>query len=265
MNKPISAKDAFGFGFWLGWSVGFAGSVVLSAALWTFFLTKVFGVIPGAELTLSWSAAVFGTWFLFLVPFMRKKERIWKRLNADQEKAADLWLAGIGLIIGSFIVALCGWSFIFRAHLHRTSAGFYGPWLKAVMMTWLACLAPFLVVMYRRADELFQAAKKRQTQHGPVFKSAMIEKSKRMLSAELAKELAAVPETLENGKVVSLTLKDGREIQHAFVLNSREILGLYDCEIMDFAAADVARVRTVPPEAMPVYDESRWLRLDGRA
>ena len=264
MPKTTSTHDPFGFRFWLGWILGFAASFVFSAALWTLLITWIFGEIRGAELTLSWSLAVFGTWFLFVVPFMRKKERIWKRLNTDQEKAADLWLAGIGISVGGLIASALGWSFIYREHLHQISTGFHGPWVKAVFASWLVCLIPFLLMMYRRADKLFQEAHARQTQRGPVFKSVFVEKSKRLLPAALIREIESFPATLENGKMVRFSLKDGRETGHAFVLNSREILGLYGCDSMDFEAADILKVRAVPADEMPAYQETRWLRLDGR-
>ncbi len=256
--------DPFGFRFWLGWILGFAGCFVVSAGLWTLFLTWSFGKIDGAELTLAWSVAVFGTWFLFLAPFMRKKERIWKRLNSDQEKAADLWLFGMAFYIGILIVSSIGWCCFFRSGLHRTSGGLYGPWIKAVLATWLLALIPFLIVMYRKADVLFREAHKRQTTRGPAFKSVFVEKKTRLLPQAIADKIAAFPEMLENGRIVTLQLKDGREIEHVFVLNSREIIGLYGRAQMDFNTVDVTEVRDVAVETLPAYDETQWLRLDGR-
>ena len=87
-------KDRYGFLFWLRWIVSFAGSFVVSAAAWTFALQYAFGPIRGAELLITWTVAVFGSWFILVIPFMRKKERIWKRLNTDQESAVDAWLIG---------------------------------------------------------------------------------------------------------------------------------------------------------------------------
>jgi len=257
-------KDPFGFRFWLGWILGFAGCFFVSAGLWTLGITWVFGSIEGAELTLTWCVAVFGTWFLFLTPFMRKKERIWKRLNRDQEKAADLWLAGMAVYIGLLILASLAWSFIFRDSLHRTASGLYGPWLKAVLATWLLALIPFLVIMYRKADTLFKEAHARQTSRGPKFQSTLIEKALRQLPITIADQISLFPEMLENGRIVTLKLKDGREIQDVFVINSREVIGLYGRESMDFKIGDVAGVQAVDAQSLPAYDETRWLRLDGR-
>lgn len=255
------AKDKFGFRFWLGWILGFTGCFFVSAGLWTLFVFFAFGEIRGEELTLAWSVAVFGTWFLFLAPFMRKKERVWKRLNHDQEKAADLWLSGMAVYIGVLIVSSFVWCFVFRAHLY-SSPGLYGPWIKSVLATWLAALIPFLVMMYRKADALFKEAHARQTQKTPKFRGVLVEKKDRLLSSEVEAQIAALPETLENGTLVTLRLRDNREIEHVFVINFREIVGLYAREEMDFKAADV--VSAYAPEKMPEFDEALWLRLDGR-
>ena len=85
-------KDRYGFLFWLRWIFLFAGSFVASALLWTQLFKSLFGAVAGPELTFTWVIAVFGSWFLLIIPFMRKKEQIWKRLNDDQEHAVDAWL-----------------------------------------------------------------------------------------------------------------------------------------------------------------------------
>ena len=90
-----NGKDQYGFKFWLGWIVQFAGSFIAAVLFWTFSLTALFGGIRGAEISITWAVAVFGSWFILMIPFMRKKERIWKRLNDDQEKATDAWLLGL--------------------------------------------------------------------------------------------------------------------------------------------------------------------------
>ncbi len=257
-------KDPFGFKFWLGWILGFAGCFFVSAGLWTLFITWLFGSIEGSELTLTWCVTVFGSWFLFLTPFMRKKERIWKRLNHDQEKAADLWLAGMAVYIGVLIASSLAWSYLFRSDLHRTVSGIHGPWLKAVFATWILALIPFLVVMYRKADTLFNEAHQRQTSRGPKFQSTLIEKAARQLPIEIGDQISQFPEMLENGRIVTLKLKDGREIQDVFVINSREVIGLYARENMDFKTEDVVGVQAVDAQNLPAYDETRWLRLDGR-
>ena len=49
--------DPFGFRFWLGWILRFAGSLLIAAILWTAILTFIFGRIAEPEIVLTWSAA----------------------------------------------------------------------------------------------------------------------------------------------------------------------------------------------------------------
>ena len=263
MNKT---KDAYGFQFWLKWILWFAGSFVLAAIFWTVFLTRVFGQIQSREIVLTWAVAVFGSWFLLLIPFMRKKEQIWKRLNEDQEKAIDAWLFGMGIFIGLLIISEFFWSFWFLRGSRPTSSGGFDPrWIRAVFGTWLFLTLPFLVLMYRRADKIFKTAVARQTQAGPSFRTHFVEKSRRMLPETIAAKLRGVPPTLEQGHVVTAVLKDGREVPHLFVLNANEILGVYDRTELGFDASDIVGVKPVDADQLPGYEESKWLRLDGRA
>src|SRR5437773_125999 len=110
-----SLQDRYGFLFWLKWILWFAGSFIISAIFWTLLIKGIFHEIKGPELTLTWAVSVFGSWFILVIPFMRKKEQIWKRLNSDQEKAVDAWLLGMGVLIGLLIASSFGWSFVFRS------------------------------------------------------------------------------------------------------------------------------------------------------
>ena len=209
---------------------------------------------------------VFGGWFLILVPFMRKKEQIWKRLNPDQEKSVNAWLLGMGLLIGMLILSSTGWSIYYaqalRAGAHR---GLHPAWAKAVFGTWGVLFIPWLVFMYRRADDIFKNAVKNQTHIGPRFKTALVEQQKRRLSGPLVEKLKTIPVTVGDGQVVTLVLNDGRQVPHVFVHKYREILGVYDRSAMDFDAAEVCDVKVLPGADLPRYEESRWLRLNGRA
>ncbi len=253
-------KDKFGFGFWLGWIVRFAGGLVLAAAAWTWFFTRVFGSIEGEEVVLTWCLAVFGSWFVLLVPFMRKKEQIWKRLNQDQEKAVDIWLKGMGVFIALLVASAAGWT-LWLAGAVR-APGFQAVWLKAVLSTWLAAALPFLAWLYRQSDKLFRAALERQTKTGPAFRTQFVAKERRVLPAAIQSKLKDLPPVMDHGHVVSVTLRDGRRVPHVFVLNGAEILGVYDRTELGFEPADIIAVEEMP--ALPEYDEARWLRLDAR-
>src|SRR3989338_3231027 len=161
--------DRFGFRFWLSWILWFAASFIGAAILWTFILTSVFGRIQGSELTLTWAVAVFGSWFILLIPFIRKKEQIWKRLNDDQERAVDAWLAAMGIFIGLLVANCLFW--IWRlADKIQAGDGFDPTWSKAVFGTWLFLLIPFLIWMYRKADDIMKTALVRQGAVPPPFK-----------------------------------------------------------------------------------------------
>jgi len=255
-------RDSFGFQFWLKWILWFAGSFILAALFWTAVLIRGFGKIQGTELTLGWAIAVFGSWFLLIIPFMRKKEQIWKRVNQDQEKAIDAWLAAMGIFIGLLVVSILGWTWVYRKTIHL-SHGLNHDWARAVFSSWLFLLLPFLVWMYKKTDQIYKEAVIRQQTQGPVFRTAFIEKSKRLLPESVVKKLKKIPQTIEKGQLVHLYLKDGVQIPNVFVLNSSEILGLYDRKTFDFESKDI--VDAEPAASLSVHEEAKWLRLDGRA
>ena len=257
-----STKDPFGFRFWLLWILAFAGSFLLAAGFWTAIYYFIFRQISEPELLTGWATAVFGCWFLLLTPFMRKKERIWKRLNTDQEKAMSAAFKALGLFIFALIASCLFWSLYFRDRIF-SSPGLDTLWAKAVFGTWLFLILPFLVLMYRKADKILKDAEARQMEMGPKFRTAFVEKSKRMLPETVSKKIKGCAPVLQNGHVVSLQLKDGRKISDVFVMNNSEVLGVYDRSEMDFSASDILEAEIISP--LPLYEESRWLRLDGRA
>lgn len=261
----MPSEERFGFRFWLLWILWFAAAFLIAVAIWTFALQSVFGSFRGPELTITWCVAVFGSWFLLLVPFMRKKEQIWKRLNQDQEKTLNVWLPAMTLFLLLLIASAFLWSFIFRSEISNPLKNQMHPaWAKAVFSTWLILLLPFLIWMYKKADVLYQAAIARQTQRGPVFKTVFIERSQRLLSDAVSKKLKQIAPTLNRGHVVDVILKNGKKIPHVFILNHAEILGVYDQTHFEFIADDVVDIEPVLESRMIPYEESKWLRLDGR-
>ncbi len=253
-------KDRYGFFFWLRWILWFAGSFVVAAVIWTTLMKACFGPIVGAELTVTWVVAVFGSWFLLVIPFMRKKEQIWKRLNDDQEHAVDAWFNGMSIFIGLLIASAFFWSFKLKDQIHESS-GFETLWIRAVFGSWLVIVFPFLVIMYRQADRIFKNAVTRQT-HTPRYKGVFIERSKRLLPENIAGKIKATRPTLRGGHVVTAILRDGKRVPHVFVVNSSEILGVYDREELGFEAQDVVDVESLATNMLPAYEEPKWLRLD---
>lgn len=268
-NTPPATHNAYGFRFWLAWILRFAGCLFLAAGFWTKFLTFLFRRFEGPELSTTWIVAVFGSWFMVVVPFMRKKEQIWKRLNADEEKAVDLWLQGIGIFIGLLIASAIFWSRQLGIgdrsvmHFRPVPYSFDPSWIRAVLATWLVLTLPFLIFLYRKADQIFKSAVIRQSQLGPKFRTVFMERSARLLPHHLSGKLKDIPELLERGHIVHLVLKDGRRVPDVFILNQSEILGVYNRKQPDFQAEDILDLE--PAARFPQYEEEKWLRLDGRA
>jgi hypothetical protein len=254
-------KDRYGFLFWLRWIVSFAGSFIVSAIMWTTLLSWIFGPIRGEELLMTWAVAVFGTWFILVIPFMRKKEQIWKRLNDDQERAVDAWLTGLGCFIGLFVSSAFLWDVAMRERLLLNERGIDPVWMKAVFGTWLAILIPLLIWMYRSADRLFRTANERQS-YSPGFKAQWIDPKRRQLPEPLLAKLRGFRPTLPGGHLVRVTLKDGSSLAHVFVLLNGEVAGVYDYALKDFDASQVVDIRSLSSEILPVYDESKWVRFN---
>ncbi len=251
----------FGFQFWLVWILGFVGSFVLSAIFWTWVLTLLFGKLQGAELTFCWAVSVFGSWFLLVIPFMRKKEQIWGRLNQDQEKAVDAWLIAMGIFIGLLIASSLFWSWQLRERIHL-STGFDPLWSKAIFSSWLFLVIPFLIFMYHQTERLFKTALLRQMPHEPQFKRLYVERAKRLLPDNISEKLKTIPFTLRGGHVITAIFRDGRRIPHVFVLDCREIIGIYERAGLNFDPQELMDIEVIAPERLPPYEESKWIRLD---
>jgi hypothetical protein len=260
-DKNRAIRDRYGFFFWLKWILWFTGSLVLSATFWTWLLQGVLGTIQGAELIFTWSVSVFGSWLILVIPFMRKKEQIWKRLNDDQEKAAGAWLGGMSAFIGLLVASAFGWSFYFKNRI-ASESGFDRDWTKAVFGTWLFLLIPFLVLLYRQADQIFKNAVIRQG-YGGTFQTAAIARSCRLLPRTISEKVKSFEPTMPGGHVVTVVLKDNRRIGHVFILQATEILGLYDKTALDFEMSEILDVEPTRLHELPPYQEEKWLRLDG--
>jgi hypothetical protein len=256
-------RDRYGFLFWLRWILTFAGSFVLSAILWTALLTRLFGAVEGEELLMTWTVAVFGSWFILVIPFMRKKERIWKRLNTDQEKSVDAWLAGVGLFIGLFVLSAFIWSWVLRGRILPNAPGLDGTWAKAVFSSLIVILIPLLVWMYRSADSIFKTANERQT-YEPKFRSHWLEPEKRLLPPAVSEAIKKHKQTLPGSHVVTARFKNGEVLSHLFVSNNKEVVGAYDPPKLDLDASQIEEVSVLDPNTLPVYDESKWVRFNIR-
>jgi hypothetical protein len=254
----------YGFRFWLGWIVGFAGTLAASAAAWTAAIGALFGPIRGPELASLWALAVFGTWFCAVVPFMWKKEAIWKRLNVDENRAVKIFWGSMAAFLAAVVALTFFWTWKLRGRISSPEGGLDPLWIKAVLTSVLLVALPFLVFLYRKADELFRTAAARQNPPPARFRTAYLEPSQRLLGEEVRRKLTRETALFPGGHVVTAVLKDGRRVPDVFVAEGREVLGVYGRERFDFRGDDVVDVEILTREALPPYDEAQWLRIDGR-
>ena len=256
-----SLRDRYGFLFWLRWIAGFAGSFVASAIAWTIILKSIFGPIESEELILTWTVSVFGTWFMLVIPFMRKKEQVWKRLNDDQERAVDAWLSGMGFFIGTYVASALLWTLALKQRIIPNVTGLDPVWAKSVFTTWLLLWIPLLVWMYRSADRIFKTANERQGR-APSFRVQWIAPEKRLLPQPLAEKLGKKKPTLPGGHLVRARMKNGEILEHLFVLNAKEVVGAYDLKRVDFDASQLEDLDVMDSSKLPEYQESLWVRFN---
>ena len=275
MGKKLLSNNLAGVWFWLKWIVIAIGGFVGSVIFWNWLLLDRLGAdFKKPHVTISWIAVVFGTWFIILILLMRKKEKVMGHLDKDDESTVMWWLIWIALTIGSFFLSVWFWTPFLAERLGsiRESANSL-IWVIAVFGTWLIALAPLMVFMYKKVDQTYEKARIRREALGekegridPVkIKAVLIEPSKRKLPRNLRDQLKKVPQTIRNGHLVTLTLKDGRRFENVFVANRTELLGIYDQDQLTFEASDIERLEPADLTHPPDFTKKTWLRLDGNA
>ena len=78
-------------------------------------------------------------------------------------------------------------------------------------------------------------------------------------------QLKKIPNTVKNGHLVTVTLKDGRKVENVFVAKRSELLGVYDQNELTFAASDIVSLEPANLTHPPDFTQKSWLRLDGNA
>ena len=63
--------------------------------------------------------------------------------------------------------------------------------------------------------------------------------------------------------IVSEVVKLFTITENVFVLERREIVGLYDADTMPFSVNDIAELIPADLDRLPVFKTEKWLRLDG--
>ncbi len=207
-------------------------------------------------------------------PIAQQSKKLGDGVGAKQEKgltAVLWWLGWILLTILSFFASCYFWTlFIAKNVGGMDKPGVPILWVTAVFGSWMVLLVPLIILMYSKVDKAYEDARiARET--GALDKaktafrvrSVLIEVEKRMLDKTLSRKLKTFPETLKRAHLVTAVLNDGRKIENVFVVNRREVLGVYDKDALDFEIKDIADLSPTDLDRLPDFRSEKWLRLDG--
>lgn len=183
------------------------------------------------------------------------------------------WVGWIGLTIGTFFLSCAFWTWFIARHVgSMRTTGAPLLWITTVFGSWMVLLLPLIIVMYQKVDKAYEDARirreeaqaKRLLEHQQdAFKTVSIPSSQRMLSTDLQKKLKHFPETMRGGHLVSLILKNGERIETAFIVERRELLGIYGEDRLTFSIQDIADATPTDLKNLKDFKTSNWLRLDG--
>jgi hypothetical protein len=181
------------------------------------------------------------------------------------------WVGWIVLTIVTFFISAWFWTgFIAERVGNMQKPGVPVLWVTAVFGSWIVLLVPLIIVMYSKVDKAYEDARiaretsqfNRARQEFRV-KSVLIEEPKRLLSRTLSEKLKRVPETIRRGHLVTAVLNDGRRVENVFILNRRDVLGVYGEHAGPLEARDIADLEPVAAERIPDFKTEHWLRFDG--
>jgi hypothetical protein len=72
-------------------------------------------------------------------------------------------------------------------------------------------------------------------------------------------------QTLPGAHLVRGRLKNGRVLEHLFIVQGREVAGAYDWRNEDFDASELDELEVLDPQDLPAFEESRWVRFNFQA
>lgn len=192
-------------------------------------------------------------------------------MKKNDSSTVGWWLGWITLTILTFFVSCYFWTgFIARHAGNMDKPGVPVLWLTAVFGGWLILLVPLIILMYNKVDKAYEDA--RITREASQFENAKqkfkiqsirIENSQRLLKKELTAKLKKIPETIKRGHLVTATLSNGQKIENVFILDKKDVLGVYGVKSLSFNIQDIAEVEPVAGDHIPDFKAEEWLRLDG--
>jgi len=276
VTHPDAKKG--GFAWWLLWIAIAVGSFIFSAMVWTWLIGTFFGEIKSTPLTILWTSAVFGSWLLTMIPIIRAKERYWNRMSQEDETNITWWIGWMALTITAFFASVGFWTWFYaREGVSLQTSGNTAKWVFSVFGTWMLALLPLIVIMYQKVDRAYEKARIRRESREeeaeltkPRARTVFINSTQRTLEKTLSRRLREIPATLKRGKqvghLVTAVLKDGRRVEHVFISNRSEVLGVYGQEKLTFTSEEISDFEPANLGALPGdFSEQTWLRLDGRA
>ena len=181
------------------------------------------------------------------------------------------WIVWILLTILTFFAGYAFWTPFIARHVGNMDKGATPVlWVSAVFGTWMVLLLPLILTMYHKVDRTYEEARvkrdavtdKKKAAFSPV-KSIFIPEAERLLGDALVKKIKKMPETIKRGHLVTALLKNGQKIEHVFVLDKTEVMGVYGYEKAPFRVSDIVDLQPSPLERIPVFEAGRWLRFDG--
>jgi hypothetical protein len=193
-------------------------------------------------------------------------------MNGKKSDSTVLWWIGwITLTIAAFFAASAIWTPVIARHygtMDRPGAPIL--WVTAVFGSWMVLLVPLIVVMYNKVDKAYEDARiaRESAAHQKAraafrVRAVKLDDADRRLDRRLIEKLKTVPPAVKRGHLVTAVLKDGRRVDHVFVLDRRDLMGVYGAERATFTAADVVDVVPADLDRLPAFQPDRWLRLDG--
>ncbi len=186
--------------------------------------------------------------------------------------AAVLWWIGwISLTVVSFFVSCYFWTHMIARHVGTMDKpGVPILWVAAVFGSWMVLLVPLIILMYGKVDKAYEDVRiARQTRDLEKAKTefrvrcVQVDDKDRLLKKDLSVKLKGVPEAVKRGHLLTATLKNGRKVPHVFVMDKKDVLGVYGVERLDFDIRDIVDVEPADLDRLPDFKAEQWLRLDG--
>ena len=192
-------------------------------------------------------------------------------MNKQSDQSVLWWVGWIALSILTFFAASYFWTGFISSHFgSMDQKGAPLLWVTAVFGTWMLLLVPLIVVMYNKVDRAYEDARIRREKlsegtrrEASGIKFISIPESERRLDARVVKKIKKMPWTIKRGNLVTAILKSGQRIDHVFVLDREQVVGVYGHEKLPFRVADIVDASEASEESWPKFETGKWLRLDG--